>query len=66
MDGVILADGVSRLHARIIRQEGRYFIEDLNSTNGTFLNDVELEYHQPQELNRNDRVRFGVEEYMFS
>ncbi len=66
VDGVILADGVSRLHARIIRQEGRYFIEDLNSTNGTFLNDVELEYHQPQELNRNDRVRFGVEEYMFS
>ena len=65
VDGVILADGVSRLHARIIRQEQRYFIEDLNSTNGTFLNDTELEYHQPQELSKNDRVRFGVEEYVF-
>ncbi len=66
VDGVILAEGVSRLHARIIRQEERYFIEDLNSTNGTFINDVELEYHQPQELNKNDRVRFGIEEYVFS
>ncbi len=64
-DGVIFAEGVSRLHARIIRQEDRYFIEDLNSTNGTFLNEVELEYHQPQELNKNDRIRFGVEEYVF-
>lgn len=66
VDGVIPADGVSRLHARIIRQEQRYYIEDLNSTNGTYLNDVELEYHQPQELNRNDRIRFGAEEYVFS
>ena len=64
-DGVISAEGVSRLHARIIRQEDRYFIEDLNSTNGTFLNESELEYHQPQELSKNDRIRFGVEEYVF-
>ncbi|MEY8391205.1 DUF6382 domain-containing protein [Lachnospiraceae bacterium 45-W7] len=65
VDGVIPAKEVSRLHARIIRQEQRYFIEDLNSTNGTFLNDVALEYHQPRELNKNDRVRFGAEEYVF-
>ncbi len=62
---MISAEGVSRLHARIIRQEDRYFIEDLNSTNGTFLNESELEYHQPQELSKNDRIRFGVEEYVF-
>lgn len=29
---------VSRRHARIINQDGDYFIEDLNSTNGTFIN----------------------------
>ena len=65
VDGVIPADGVSRLHARIIRQEKRYYIEDLNSTNGTYLNDAALEYHQPKELNRDDRIRFGAEEYVF-
>jgi pSer/pThr/pTyr-binding forkhead associated (FHA) protein len=29
---------VSRRHARIIRENGQYFIEDLGSTNGTFIN----------------------------
>jgi pSer/pThr/pTyr-binding forkhead associated (FHA) protein len=31
--------GVSKQHAKIIRQDGAYLIEDLNSTNGTFIND---------------------------
>lgn len=65
VDGVILADGVSRLHARMSRQEDRYFIEDLNSMNGTYLNDTALEYHQPREVKENDRIRFGAEEYLF-
>jgi len=30
--------GVSKKHATITRQNGSYFIEDLNSTNGTLLN----------------------------
>lgn len=29
---------VSRRHARILNQNGQYFIEDLGSTNGTFIN----------------------------
>ena len=29
---------VSRRHARITLREGRYFLEDLGSTNGTFVN----------------------------
>lgn len=65
VDGVILAEGISRLHARISRQEDRYFIEDLNSTNGTYLNDTALEYHQPREIKKNDRIRFAAEEYLF-
>ena len=30
--------GVSKAHAKITRQNGSYVIEDLNSTNGTLLN----------------------------
>lgn len=33
-----LDDAVSRRHARIYRQGGQYFIQDLDSTNGTCLN----------------------------
>jgi serine/threonine-protein kinase len=29
---------VSRRHARIVREGGRFYIEDLGSTNGTFIN----------------------------
>lgn len=29
---------VSRRHARIVRSNGSYFIEDLGSTNGTYVN----------------------------
>src|SRR5581483_12111807 len=37
---VSLADDstVSQLHARLFRRDGRLFVEDLGSTNGTFLN----------------------------
>lgn len=65
VSGVVLAEGISRLHARITHQGDKYFIEDLNSTNGTYVNDIALEYHQPHELNLEDRIRFGVEEYIF-
>ena len=63
--GIIEAEGISRLHARISRQEMEYYLEDLNSTNGTYLNEIPLEYHQKKAMCRNDRVRFGVEEYLF-
>lgn len=37
-DIVLEAPAVSRQHARIVRQNGNFFVEDLNSRNGTFLN----------------------------
>lgn len=64
-DGRIDTDGVSRIHAKITRRKGEYYIEDLNSTNGTYLNEKLLEYHKEWKLKRNDRIRFGIEEYVF-
>ena len=34
----IVAPGVSRTHARIVVENGQYFVEDAGATNGTFLN----------------------------
>ena len=66
VNGVLRADTVSRIHARIFQQEGHYYIEDLNSTNGTFLNGKEVFYRQPVKLEKQDRISFATEEYLFS
>ena len=41
-DVVIRGSGVSRHHAEILRSEGRYYLRDLNSTNGTSVGGVPL------------------------
>jgi pSer/pThr/pTyr-binding forkhead associated (FHA) protein len=48
---------VSQLHARIFRREGQIFVEDLGSTNGTFLNRKKVS--APQPLRRGDRLQIG-------
>lgn len=51
---------VSRKHARIIRRNGSYFIEDLGSTNGTFVNrGRRLLPGTPQVLNEGDEIIVG-------
>ena len=47
---------VSKQHARLIKQEDQYALEDLNSTNGTFLNDEKI---SKVNLNHNDTITVG-------
>jgi diguanylate cyclase (GGDEF)-like protein len=49
--------GVSRRHARVAcRSDGRYFVEDLGSTNGTFLGSQRVEV---SEIRPGDRIQLG-------
>lgn len=64
-DGRIKSSGVSRSHARITREEDAYYIEDLNSRNGTYLNGELLLYRQKRRLKSGDHLRFAQEEYIF-
>jgi hypothetical protein len=51
---------VSRHHARIFVKEGRYFIEDLGSTNKTVINKAtKLNPHSPHELKNGDEIIVG-------
>ena len=47
----------SNLHAKIYQQGGRYYVEDLGSTNGTYVNGRRINY--PTELRRGDLVKIG-------
>lgn len=40
---------VSARHARLVRRDGRWFLADLGSTNGTLLNERPLDGEQPVE-----------------
>lgn len=64
-DNMIAIDdaSVSSHHARIILREGRYELEDLDSTNGTFVNGQRL---NQTALNDGMRLQFGQVEVAFS
>lgn len=64
-DGQLLSGGISRSHARITREEDQYYIEDLNSKNGTYLNGELLAYKQKRKIKPGDHLRFAREEYVF-
>lgn len=48
---------VSQLHARLFRRDGSLFVEDLGSTNGTFLNGKKVS--APVSVRRGDKIQFG-------
>jgi hypothetical protein len=54
----------SSRHARLTRQGGIVVIEDLGSTNGTYLNEELLS--GPQPLHQGDRVRIGDSEFTYA
>ena len=58
-------DKVSRSHADIITRRGRYFIVDLNSKNGTYINDVPVPVQQEVEIHFGDRIRLANDEFEF-
>lgn len=56
---------VSRIHARIRRDENDYFLSDLNSKNGTFLNGRILEPEREYLLHNDDRISIAGTELQY-
>lgn len=50
---------VSRLHARIVKEGSEIYLEDLNSTNGTFKNGLRLEPYERRKLETEDEIKCG-------
>jgi pSer/pThr/pTyr-binding forkhead associated (FHA) protein len=61
--GLRLTEGnPSRNHARLTSTDGALFVEDLKSTNGTFVNGTKIDARM--RLAPNDKLRFDIEEYV--
>mgnify|MGYP000722411920 CR=1 FL=1 len=55
---------ISRRHAELTCAGNQWTLQDLNSSNGTFVN--ELRIHEPVELQDNDQIRCGATVLLFS
>ncbi|HUM84656.1 MAG TPA: DUF6382 domain-containing protein [Lachnospiraceae bacterium] len=64
-DRVIPSQAVSRIHARIRYQGGRYYLRDMNSKNGSALNGTPLVEGCEEVLSDGDRVSFADVSYIF-
>ncbi len=54
---------ISRVHARINCEEGEYSIEDLNSTNGSFVNEKRLKPHEITSVEKGDIIKLADIEF---
>ena len=54
---------ISKIHFKITKDENEFFIEDLNSANGTFLNGEKIE--DVIVLTNSDVIRVGEIEFIF-
>jgi hypothetical protein len=53
----------SQLHARVFQRDGQIYVEDIGSTNGTYLNRKKVT--SPLQVNRGDTARIGKTEMEF-
>jgi pSer/pThr/pTyr-binding forkhead associated (FHA) protein len=51
--------GVSRFHAEISITDGRYFLKDMGSTNGTYINGKKIPPYKLTQIRSSDQIRLG-------
>ena len=50
---------VSRIHARILKQDDKYYLQDCGSTNGTFINGIQLQTEETVPIEKDDEIGIG-------
>lgn len=65
VDAQIQKGTISHFHAQIDFENDEFYIEDLNSMNGTFVNGEGLNYKERRKLAMNDIVQFADVRYRF-
>lgn len=65
VDGVLDSPAVSRIHAKIKRKGDEFYIGDLSSRNGTFVNGNPVKGDDEVKLNDGDEITFADMKYRF-
>lgn len=64
VDGVISFNKmISRVHCRISEENGIYMVTDLQSANGTYVNDARLQPNQPYTIKHGDVIRLANSDF---
>lgn len=64
-DLVLHSSVVSRVHAEIRRRDDGWYLKDLHSTNGTWLNGERLQGDECKKLRNGDEICFACVQYIF-
>ena len=65
VDGVIKHNSISRVQAKIQLCDNKYFLEDLNSKNGTYVNEERIEPYEIVEIKIGDKIGFAEIDFFF-
>ncbi len=57
---------ISRVHCKITFAQGRYYLTDMGSANGTFINQQRLEKQQTVEINSGDYLKLANSDFIIS
>lgn len=58
-DGIIKEGEISRIHAKVVMEEDGIFVIDQESTNGTYVNGIQLLPWERREIHKNDVIGFS-------
>lgn len=67
VDGVISSNAtISRIHCKIIFKEGNYYISDMGSANGTFINGTRIKEFTELQISENDQIELSNYKFKFA
>ena len=65
VDGVIINDNISRIHARFEEIDGVHYVIDLNSKNGVYVNGIRNKIQEKVKIQNGDEIKIAALIYQF-
>ena len=66
VDHILRNNAVGKLHAEIICRNGVCYVKDLNTVNGTYINNIRIDSNKEVELKESDRLQLANSEFVLT